>query len=261
MFTESIDRRSYVPYYVQLRDALISQIEEEHLQPGDQLPGEPELCRLFNVSRTVVRQALGELEWRGLIVREKGKGTFVARPKIEEGLFQQLTGFHQDMVHRGYSPVSRILKQEAVNAGEKVASFLKLPAGTPVIQIDRLRFVQDEPIVLVTTYIPYILCPELLETDLSHRSLYEFLEKECNIRMASGERVIEAVAAGEHEAELLAVRKGAPLILVESVTYLEDGTPLEYYHALHRGDRSRFEVKLIRMNQREDQLTELLSQD
>jgi GntR family transcriptional regulator len=62
----------------------------------------------------------------------------------------------------------------------------------------------------------------------------------------AAERTIEAVPANEYEAQLLQIEKGSPLILLNSVSYIQDGTPIEYYHALHRGDRSRFEVELIR---------------
>ena len=75
--------------------------------PGHQIPGEQELCELYGVSRTVVRQALRELELDGMITRRKGKGTFIAPPKISEGLVQKLTGFYQDMVERGLRPTTR----------------------------------------------------------------------------------------------------------------------------------------------------------
>jgi GntR family transcriptional regulator len=106
--------------------------------------------------------------------------------------------------------------------------------------------VNGEPIVLVTTYLPYIICPGLLEADLRQQSLYKFIEAECGLFIVRGRRTIEAVPANEYEAQLLQVEKGAPLILLDSVSYLEDGTPAEYYHAVHRGDRSRFEVELVR---------------
>jgi GntR family transcriptional regulator len=245
-----IDRTSYVPLYIQVMDALQDYIEDGTGRPGEQLPGEPELCRQFDVSRTVIRQALRELEYEGLIVRKKGKGTFVAEPKLRENLFQELTGFYQDMEAKGHAPVSRVLKQEVIPAPRRVASLLKLKEHTPVVQIDRLRFVQDEPIVLVSSYLPHASCPGLAEADLSRRSLYALLADEYGLQIARGRRVLEAVPANEVEAELLQVKKGAPLILLDSVGYLADGAPIEYFHALHRGDRSRFEVELIRMRER-----------
>lgn len=246
----NIDRSSYIPFYIQVVDSLKDYIEHGGGQPGEQLPGEPDLCRLFGVSRTVIRQALKELEYEGLIVREKGKGTFIAEPKIRESLVQELTGFYQDMAAKGHAPISKVLNQTVIPASPKIAAYLNLEPGMPVIQIDRLRFVQDEPIVLVTTYLPHSLCPLLLEADLTEQSLYAFLEREYGIMIARGQRIMEAVLANEYEAELLEVKPGAPLILLDSVSYLEDGTPIEFYHALHRGDRSRFEVELIRMSDR-----------
>jgi len=193
---------------------------------------------------------LKELEYDGLIIREKGKGTFIAEPKIRESLFQELTGFYQDMAAKGHAPISKVLKQMVVPASPRIAAHLNLPSETPVIQIDRLRFVQDEPIVFVSTYLPHALCSSLLEADLTQRSLYEYLEQEYDLVITRGTRILEAGLANQYEAELLGIKPGAPLIILDSVGYLEDGTPLEFYHALHRGDRSRFEVELIRLRDR-----------
>jgi len=244
--TDRIDLRSHVPYYSQLIDLLKGKIKRKVWQPGEQIPGEPDLCAEYGISRTVVRQALRELELEGLIIRKKGKGTFVAEPKISESLAQKLTGFYQDMVERGLKPVTQVLRQEVQPASEKVAKHLQIPAGTPVIDIERLRFIDDVPIQLVTTYIPYSMCPHLMEIDLTNRSLYEFLEKECGLFIARGRRFIEAVTATDTEARLLKVDRGAPLVMLDSISFLESGTPIEYYHALHRGDRTRFEVELVR---------------
>lgn len=245
----TIDRSSYVPLYAQVMDALQDYIEEGGGRPGEQLPGEPELCRMFDVSRTVIRQALRELEQEGLIVRQKGKGTFVAEPKIRESLVQELTGFYQDMEAKGHAPVSKVLKQEIIAAPRRIAGLLQLNIGAPVIQIDRVRYVEEEPIVFVSTYLPYDLVPELLEADLEDASLYAFIEAAYGIVIARGHRTLEAVPATEEEATLLQIEKGDPLVLIDSVSYLSDNTPIEYYHALHRGDRSRFEVELIRVRE------------
>jgi GntR family transcriptional regulator len=130
-----------------------------------------------------------------------------------------------------------------------VCEFLGLPAGTPVIELQRLRSVQDEPIVLVTSFLPEALCPLVASADFSNQSLYDFLERECGLLIASGRRYIEAATATEFEAKMLQVEPGAALLSLDSVSFLEDGTPVEYYHALHRGDRSRFEVELVRVRE------------
>jgi len=241
----AIDRQSYIPLYVQVKESLKDLIDGGGGLPGEQLPGEPELCRLFDVSRTVIRQALRDLELEGLIIRAKGKGTFVAEPKLREGLFGELTGFYDDMAGKGRPPVSRMLTQEIVPATPKIAGYLRLRAGTAVVHIDRLRFVDGEPIVLVATYLPAARCPGLENVDFSRRSLYEYLATTYGLVIVRGRRTLEAVPAGKYEADLLQVKKGAPLILLDSVSYLADGAPIEYYRAFHRGDRSRFEVELL----------------
>jgi GntR family transcriptional regulator len=232
-------------------------VQQKEWVAGDQIPGEQDLCELYQVSRTVVRQALQELEQEGVISRRKGKGTFISPPKISEGLVQKLTGFYQDMVERGLKPVTKVLHQNVSPANEKVARFLNVETGAMLIDIQRLRYIDDEPIQLVTTYIPYEVCPSLATIDLTNRSLYEYLEKEGNVFIAKGRRYIEAVLANDNEAELLCVEPGAPLLMLDSISFSDRGQPVEYYHAVHRGDRSRFEVELFRLRESETQTVEL----
>lgn len=245
----AIDFNSHIPYYIQLIDALKGKIQSGEWQAGDQIPSELDLCGAYGVSRTVVRQSLREIELEGLITRRKGKGTFVAEPKISESLAQKLTGFYQDMVERGHSIETQVLHQKLVPADKKIAGYLRLDPGTIVIDIKRLRFIKGEPIVLVSSYLPLHLCPDLAEADITNRSLYEYLENNCGVIISYGRRTIEAVAANQTEANLLQVEVGAPLILLDSVSFLEDDTPIEYYHAVHRGDRSRLEVELVRIKE------------
>ena len=253
---EKINFESHIPYYIQLMDILKEKVQSGTWAPGDQIPGEQDLCELYGVSRTVVRQALLELELEGVINRRKGRGTFIALPKINEGLIQKLTGFYQDMVERGLKPGTKVLHQNVEPASEKVTAFLGIKPGDQVIDILRLRYINEEPIQLVTTYIPFEICPGLAQVDLTDLSLYEYLEKECGIFIAKGRRYIEAVLANETEAELLGIERGAPLLMLDSISFSESGQPIEYYHALHRGDRSRFEVKLVRSRESNTKSTE-----
>jgi GntR family transcriptional regulator len=244
---KTIDPESHIPYYIQLIKVLKEKISRGDWKPGDKIPSETELCSTYSVSRTVVRQALREIELDGLILRRKGKGTFIAEPKINETLVQRLTGFYQDMVDQGRKPVTKVLQFEVQPASPKVAAYLELEPEAPVFCLERLRFVDDQPVVLVTTFLSYVLCPTLADYDLSQRSLYSVLEGEFGLKISHGRRTIEAVAAKKSEAQLLMVEEGDPLLLLDSVTCLEDGTPVEYYHALRPGNRSRFEVSLVRM--------------
>jgi GntR family transcriptional regulator len=243
--SDKIDFDNHIPYYIQLMEILKVKIDNKEWIPGDRIPGENDLCETYQISRTVVRQALKELEIAGIIKRRKGMGTFIAPPKISEGLIQKVTGFYQDMTERGQNPKTKVLHNKVVPCSEKIAGFLEIELGTEVIDIQRLRFINGEPIQLVTTYIPYEICPVLATIDLTNKSLYEFLEAESKIFIARSRRYIEAVPANENEAALLEINRGVPLIMLDSISYLSDGKPVEYYHALHRGDRSRFEVELL----------------
>jgi GntR family transcriptional regulator len=254
---EKINFESHVPYYIQLMEILKEKVQLGNWVPGDQIPGEQDLCEIYRVSRTVVRQALRELELEGVILRRKGKGTFISQPKISEGLVQKLTGFYQDMVERGLKPGTKVLHQNISPSTEKVARFLNIEPGEKVIDIQRLRFINEEPIQLVTTYLPFEICPALASVDLTNRSLYEFLENECGVFIAKGRRYIEAVLANETEAALLGIEHGAPLLMLDSISYSENGQPIEYYHAVHRGDRSRFEVELLRLRESNIKTVEL----
>jgi GntR family transcriptional regulator len=243
----TIDRTSSIPLYIQLRDDLQAQIDQGSWSPGDQLPGDQELCEVYGVSRTVVRQALQELSFQGTIIRHRGRGTFVAEPKISStSLVHSLMGFHEDMVVRGLEMRNEILEKVMLPVNPKIAHYLDLEPLAPIVKLERLRFVEGEPIVHVTSYLPYDLCPTIMTADLTEKSLYAYLDEECDLRVTRGRRRIEAVAVNEPEARLLQVETGAPVIRMESVSYLQDGRPIEYFDALFRGDRSRFELEVAR---------------
>ena len=246
MVETSIDRGSHIPYYLQLKVALTEGIEQGDWGPGDLIPSESELGKSYGVSRTVVRQALNEMTYEGLVVRQKGKGTFVKQPKISSrSLVQSLEGFYGDMADRGVSVTTRVLEQALEPADADVALNLELEAMAPVVKLVRLRFVEEEPIVLVVSHLPYEMCREVVKADLEQGSLYAFLEEKCGLIIGRGWRRIEAIAADEQAADYLAVEVGSPLIRLKSVSYTSEGEPLEYFDALFRGDRSRFEVEIV----------------
>jgi GntR family transcriptional regulator len=240
-----IQRDSPVPYYFQLCTYIEARIQSKDVLPGQLLPSEQVFCDLLGISRTVVRQAMAELSRKGLVTKQNGKRSVVSLRKHETGLLQTMEGFHEDAVARGQKPSTQVLQFKVVGADAEVAQALAIDQGEPVILLRRLRFLDGVPQVLVVSYLPEKLCPELLLEDLSDRSLYKILARRFGLVVSRGYRTIEAIALKSADARLLRVRAGAPALLLKSIGLLENGTPLEYFIAKHRGDRSKFEVRLV----------------
>lgn len=240
-----IDRSSPLPFYYQLKQILLADLRARDLAPGTRLPGDNELCSSYDVSRTVVRQALAELETEGVIERVKGRGTFVAPRRTAARLVQSLTGLFEDVAARGAHLRSEVRRQEVVPADGQIADQLQLSPGAPVVMIERLRFVDEEPWVLATTYLPYDLAPGLVHDDLRDQSLYALLETSYGVRLTHGRRGVEAGVASDELAAALGVAPGAPVLVLRSLSFADD-RPVEVFVAYHRADRSRFEVTLQR---------------
>jgi GntR family transcriptional regulator len=241
-----IDRSSPMPFYHQLKQLIVADISDNNRQPGDRLLGDHALCETYGVSRTVARQALSELEVEGVVVRDRGRGTFVAPAPADEGLISSLTGLHEDLATRGVSLRSQVLKIAVVPADDSQAAALGLDVGEPVVHIERLRSVGDEPWVFAVTDVPAWAAPGLEHEDLTDRSLYELLEQKYDVELVRGRRVVEAAVAGQRLARLLGVRRSDPLLVLRSVSVDEQEHPVESFVAFHRGDRSRFEVDVRR---------------
>ena len=241
-----IQRRSPIPFYFQLAAYMEEKISSKEWAPGQMLPSEGELCTKLGVSRTVVRQAMASLESKSLVVKHDGKRSTVAFPKFEVGLMQSLCGFHEDAVASGQKPAAKVLGLAVKWANAEVAEALGLQEGDPVIVLNRLRYLDGETEGVEVTYLPEALCPGLVDEDFSSHSLYELLERKCGLEMASGYRTIEAITAEHSYAELLGVRTGSPLLLLKGVGFLADGRRFEYFVARHRGDRSKFRVRVVR---------------
>jgi GntR family transcriptional regulator len=242
----SIDKTSPVPYYYQLLQLLERAIASGALAPGEKIPTEAALCARYDVSRTVVRQALSDLDRTGLVTRHKGKGTFVAAPKVSEFVAQSLTSLHEDLSARGERLETTVLRLEVEPVSPHVAQMLELPESEQIVLLERLRFLRGEPLVVTTAHMPYSLCAPILELDMSDRSLFETYERELGHKLHRGTRAIEARTADAEVAARLGVAEGAPVLVFSGVTYLEDGRPVEYFVGIHRGDRSRFETELFR---------------
>ena len=245
MWAGAVDHSKPIPFYYQLRQWLSVCIADGTFPPGARLPDELEICQRLGVSRGVVRQAMTELCYEGVIYRQRGRGTFVSSPKTAEGLISGLRGLVDDAALRGQVVESRVLVLRQVPATNGVATNLNLAANEPVVELERVRSLDGEPHVLTVTYLPAALVPGLVHRDLNGAgSLYRILRQDYGLPIVSSRRRVEAATAGTREARLLEVERGAPLLVLYSTSYTTDRRALEYFTAFHRGDRSAFEVEL-----------------
>lgn len=238
-----VSKRSPERMADQLARVLADGIRKQGLRVGDPLPGEHDLCHDFSVSRTVVRQALGQLEQRGVVQRHKGKGTFVGDGKTGETFVHSLRGLFEEVTSRGGRVHSDVLRSGWDKADAEVATALDCRTQSRVVAIERLRYVDGEPWCWTTTWLRADLGRVVLGVDLADRSLYRLLA-ESGVELVGGRRSVEAAIADAELAERLGITANPAVMILKSMTFDTDQRPVEYYVAHHRGDRSRFEFEL-----------------
>ncbi|AXG81931.1 GntR family transcriptional regulator [Streptomyces paludis] len=241
----AIDRRSDIPFYAQLKRLLREDIAARGLEPGDRLPGDHELCDTYQVSRTVVRQALLELEHEGAVRREKGRGTFVGDPRTSHGFGGALVGTFEDIQGNAGEQRSRTLFRGVVAATAQVARDLAVPEGADVVEIRRVREVDGVPWAFTRTFLPLDVGQPLLDIELEDVSLFGVLERRFGIRFERARRSVEADVANETVATALDCAQGAAVLVMRSVSFDRAGRPIERFTGFHRGDRSRLNVEVV----------------
>ncbi len=246
--TLTIDPSSPLPLYYQIREQLRAAIRSGTLKPGDLLPGEAQICAETGVSRMTARQALAQLASEGLVVRQPGRGTFVAAHKtLLPGISDIGLSYTQFMRQAGMNPATRVLKQEVRTADEETARQLRIPLGERVVYLARLRLANGQPIALEHSHLPARLVPGLERINLTNLSLHQVLEQRFGLPVEHATDVLEISTADADVAELLGIPPGTAVALVNSLDYLADETPLVFNRILHRGDR--FRVLLRRSRQ------------
>lgn len=237
---------SPVPLYAQIKDILRARILDGSYQPHQQMPSESEMMATFNVSRITVRQALNDLQNEGLIFRIHGKGTFVSKPKAFQDL-GRLQGFGEAMRQMGYETFSRVLAIKSVTPSPQVADRLQLARRARVTELQRVRFLNREPISLDVTYVPQAIGNRLAKEDLAARDIFVILENDYGIALGHAELQIGSQLADETLAAQLKVEEGSPVLFIERTTHTADGTPIDYEHLYYRGDAFQYKVRVDRV--------------
>jgi GntR family transcriptional regulator len=234
-----------IPYYYQIVQTLresIADIEETEENDKMPLPSEAELCNLFAVNRGTIRHALDLLEREGLIYREKGRGTFVRRRRVELDL-SYLSSTTEDLKNRGWKPATELISINNVSPRSHIIASLNLDANERVWEVFRRRLANGEPISLQRAFFPVSIMPDLVKKDLTG-SFFDLWKEYYQIQPSYGEQTIRTRVATSDEAELLLISESDPIFEITRVTYDVNNNPFEYLISVWRGDRYDFNVRL-----------------
>lgn len=243
-FPAPVDKESPLPLYFQIRESILNHITG--LREGELLPPEQKLCELYGVSRPTVRQAIADLVQDGLLRRTAGRGTFVTGTQVNRDLRHTFDRFEVEMHAVGRTARTEVLLCELIPVPVDVALSLKIAAASPVWRLDRRRSTDGESYVIVVSWLPADLVPDLADhrTDLS--ALRHTLGVVYGLRPVRIARRFEAIAADQRTASLLSIKTGLPIQFVETRSHLESGRCVEFSRAWYRGDRASFTVEVVR---------------
>jgi GntR family transcriptional regulator len=238
-----LKREAPTPLYLQLKNALVADIDAGQYQPHQRLMSERELGEKFKVSRMTVRQALTEMIREGILYTQVGKGTYVNDSKIKQEL-QTLTGFSQDMAAHGAVVSAQVLEARVVPATLTLAAIFGVPMHKELVMLSRLRLSDGIPLAIEEAYIRHEVCPGILECDFSRESLYHVLATRYNTILVRAEQTMEASLATPREAQLLQISPPSPVLRMERLSFNELNRLIEYVKSTYRGDRYKFHSTL-----------------
>lgn len=232
-----------IPLYYQLKEIILNEITNHHLKPGDCLPTEKDFMESYDISRSTVRQAILELVGEGYLTRQKGKGTFVSRPKIKQTYINKVQTYEEQMKDLGIHPKTEVVELSVVVPSITVYTKLRIPQHQKVIKLVRIRYANEEPIVMVETYMPYDICSFVMDHNMVLESLYDVLSTQEESTVIKATRAIEAVSASQAEGDILQTHKGHALQVIRTIGCNKKNRPVEYTVAKYRGDRNAFVIE------------------
>lgn len=239
-----LQHESLIPLYHQLIERLKNSIEKGHWTLGDKIPSENQLMEQFGVSRNTVKKAIEELVQEGILYRIQGKGTFVAKPKLQQSLMG-FYSFSKVLKEKGLNPKDIILKIEEVKPNAKIKEALQLSENVNVIEMKRLRCAEDEPYILESSFIPKHVVTDIEQLKkVGEISLYDLFSQQFNTVVTRANEAFEPVLIRADESEYLQTEVGRPALLLERTAYDTNGVPVEFCISIVRGDRCRFYTEL-----------------
>lgn len=240
-----LDRTSPVPLYFQAAQALEAAIIDGRLPPGTRFDNEVHLAEQVGLSRPTMRRALQYLVDKGVLVRRRGIGTYVAQPKVRRPL--GLSSLYEDLRVGGQQPATAVLSLTTEPASDVAAEALKVAVGTPVTAVVRLRSAGGRPIARMTNYLPLTvpgLAGGITKEGLETHGLYQVI-RSLGIQLHAADQTIGARTATADEARLLGERRGAALLTMQRIAYDDRGRVIEFGDHIYAASRYSFSLSML----------------
>lgn len=231
--------------YLQIYNWLSAQIKTKAFLPGDKIPNETELASMFGVHRMTVRQAIDKLVSNHMLIRTRGKGTFLLSEKMPV-LTRSLEGistYHEDIVKAGLEPRYKTLEAFVREPDPFVAEKLQLDAGSQVVFLKRVMLASNIPLVLEYCYLPDDLFADILDKNLNS-ILYNVIKNEYGMRLMHSRQEISAIIPDDLDRKILKINSSCACICVESVVFNDFGRAVEYAYSVYRGDKYKFKCDI-----------------
>ncbi len=229
--------------YDQIKDDLLDKIKNGTYPVGETIPSEMQLCDMYGVSRSTIRQAIQTLASEGYLEKRRRRGTVVTVPKVDQAFAMRIMSFEDEMKRAGRAPRTKVLTFKHLKATSEIAGKLEVEPGTDIYKLVRLRYADDTPNVFVESYIPCNPYRNFDSVDFEETSLY-FAMSESGNPVERAHRHLEVSKADVTTAALLDIEEGDPLIIFQTVARDALDSPVEYSVATYRGESNSFDFEV-----------------
>lgn len=235
-----LDKDSKEPLYKQLKSSVLNMIWNNELSPGDLFPTEDDLMNALKISKSTIRQCMNELANEGYVEKKRNRGTVVLNRKINLGYSDSISDFNERIKSLGLKPKTELINLTVNFVGPEIYSHLNIPTTKKVIELVRLRKINDVPTVLIHSYIPYDANKYILARDFEHESLYSILSDHPESGLSYVRRRVYAVEGIAEYTKIFNVEDSTAFLAVETVAYDGMNRAMEYSLSYSPGDRNEY---------------------
>ena len=241
-----INKENPIPYYKQIADWIREKVSTNDWKVNYQLSSENDLSLELGVSRGTIRRAISDLIDEGILIQIQGKGTFVADRKKTFPFGQELVSFSESMVRNGLEFETKVLELKSIIPNELLKERFNLEENQKLIFLKRIRYVDNEPVILIENYINPKYCSGIEKVNFEVAALFDSIEELSGRKITYGERKFNACGLDEKNAELFDLPIGTPILHLDQVTYLDNESPVESSDIWLKSDKYTITSRLYR---------------